>query len=68
MRKSETLQKLQEAYAKGGFRERYAMNFGKRGNVIVRGHRCWKFTYPESDPYQDANGAVYDAESRQWID
>ena len=58
---------LREAYENGGFRERYAMDFGKKEQITVRGHRCWKFTYSEKDSYQDANGAVYDTAAKQWI-
>lgn len=58
---------LKEAYRNGGFRERYAIDFGKKETVTIRGHRCYRFTYSEKDTYQDANGAVYDAVTKQWI-
>lgn len=58
---------MREAYENGGFRERYAMDFGKRETVTIRKHRCWKFTYSEKDTYQDGNGAIYDTVTKQWI-
>lgn len=58
---------VKESYEKGGFRERYAVDHGKVDTVMMGGHKCLRFTYPGSDPYQDANGAVYDTVSRQWV-
>lgn len=58
---------LKEAYERGGFRERYAMDFGKKKTVTISGHRCYKFTYSEKDTYQDANGATYDPVKKEWV-
>ena len=58
---------LKEAYKKGGFRERYAMDFGEKKVVSMGGHRCYRFTYSEKDTYQDANGATYDAVRKEWV-
>lgn len=58
---------MKEAHEKGGFRERYAMENGNKAVVFVRGHKCFKFTYSASVMYQDANGAIYDTVTKQWI-
>lgn len=59
---------FQEAYNKGGFRERYAMENGKLEIVCINKHLCFKFTYDCEDSYQDANGATYDIVGKRWID
>ena len=58
---------LKEAYKAAGFRERYAMENGKKTITTIRGHKCYKFTYPETHEYQDANGAAYDTITKAWI-
>ena len=58
---------LREAYEKGGYRERYAMDNGNKSIVYVRGHKCFKYTYSLHKEYQDANGATYDTVTRNWI-
>ena len=50
-----------------GWREEYAMIHGKETIIKINGHRCIKFTYSESDPYQDANGATFDTVRGVWI-
>lgn len=62
-----TNDEMREAYAAAGYRERYAMENGKRLSVNINGHRCIKFTYSENDPYQDANGATFDTVRCVWI-
>lgn len=56
-----------EAYESGGFRERYAMEHGKKTVKFIRGHKCFKYTYSPMEEYQDANGATYDTVERRWI-
>lgn len=58
---------LKEAYEKGGFRERYAMDFGEKKTVTIGGHKCCRFTYSKEDAYQDANGATYDTVKKEWV-
>lgn len=51
-----------------GYRERYAMTHGNRTiSVDHRGHTMWKFKYSADDEYQDANGALYDATEKRWV-
>ena len=58
---------LREAYNRGGFRERYAMENGNRATIYINGVKCLKFTYSTAAEYQDANGAIYDTARRVWI-
>lgn len=55
------------AKARAGYREKYAMERGKESKKTQSGHTLYIFTYPASDPYQDANGATYDATRGAWI-
>lgn len=55
------------AFAKAGYRERYAMEHGVGKIVDVNGHKCICFTYSEDDEYQDANGATYDTVRKEWV-
>ena len=55
------------AYTKGGFRERYAMDKGTEKIVEFGGHQCLRYDYDHNDPYQDANGAMWDMERAKWI-
>jgi len=56
-----------EAYAAGGYRERYAMDHGEKETKTVNNHRLWIFRYSPDDPYQDANGATFDCKEGRWI-
>lgn len=60
-------EELKTAYERGGFRERYAMKNGNRATVYIGGAKCYKWTYNNANPYQDANGATYDTTRRAWI-
>lgn len=55
------------AYEKGGFRERYAMDNGTEKIVEYGGHKCLRYDYDHNDPYQDANGAMWDMTKGTWI-
>lgn len=56
------------AYTEAGYREKYAMEHGKRKTKRDRrGHTLWVFTYSTDDPYQDGNGATYDATEGRWV-
>ena len=56
------------AYTEAGFRERYAMEHGKKMvKRDRRGHTLWIFRYSTEIEYQDANGATYDATEGRWI-
>lgn len=55
------------AEAAAGYREKYALEHGKPTKKMVNGHTLYIFKYSASDPYQDANGATYDASRRAWI-
>lgn len=57
----------QTAYNKGSFRERYAMDHGKRTIENWNGKEVWKYKYSASDEYQDANGATYLPSERRWV-
>ena len=59
---------MKKAYEKGGFRERFAMENGNRSIVFIDSHKCYKFTYSKNKEYQDANGALYDNETKSWRD
>ena len=65
---SETMNTIREmAYQQGGFRERYAMDNGNEKEVEFGGDRCLRYDYDKNDPYQDANGAMYDIDRGCWI-
>ena len=55
------------AYICGGWRERYAMEHGNAKTVYINGDKCIKYTYSNNNPYQDANGATYNTNKKQWI-
>lgn len=57
----------QTAYNNAGFRERYAMEHGNGSTVYINGDKCIKYTYSANDPYQDANGAIYNTIKKIWI-
>jgi len=56
-----------KAYKNGGWRERYAMDNGKETVVMYGGHKCLEYTYDHNNPYQDANGAMWDIDRQKWI-
>ena len=55
------------AMDRAGYRERYAMEHGVKTTKRNGTHTLWIFTYSESDPYQDANGATYDVTEGRWV-
>lgn len=59
---------LKEAAAAAGFREKYALeNFTRCSKRRVKNEVFFTFYYSISDPYQDANGATYNATRHTWI-
>ena len=56
-----------QAYNKGGFREKYAMEHGTRTEKRTNGRTLWVYKYSAKDEYQDANGATYDATQNRWV-
>ena len=58
----------QAAYNNAGWRERYAMEHGNATTVYINGDKCIKYTYSTRAAYQDANGATYNTNKKQWID
>ena len=60
-------EEMKKAHTVGGFRERYAMQYGNRTTVFINGHKCLKFTYSTKKEYQDANGATFDTVRGCWI-
>lgn len=62
-----TNEEIIDMYKMGGFRERYAMDVGKRREENINGNKCYVFEYSEKDEYQDGNGATYDTVRKQWI-
>lgn len=61
-------QEMKEAYNNGGYRERFAMEHGKKSIIYVHGKKCFKFTYSIDIDYQDGNGAIYNTVTKSWID
>lgn len=57
----------EKAYIAAGWRERYAMEHGTPKIIYIRGNRCIKWSYPPTEEYQDANGAIFDTVRRVWI-
>lgn len=57
----------QTAYNNAGFRERYAMEHGNATTIYIHGDKCIKYTYSANDPYQDANGTIYNTVKKIWI-
>jgi hypothetical protein len=57
----------QTAYNNGGFRERYAMEHGNATTLYINGDKCIKYSYSKFNEYQDANGAIYNTTTKQWI-
>ena len=62
-----TEKELKEAYKKAGYRERHAMDHGEAKVVHTGGRRCICFSLPEDDEHQNANGALYDADNKKWV-
>ena len=58
---------LFDAYTKGGYRERYAMDHGRPEMKMHGDHKVVRFWYDSKDDYQDANGATWDTVTKQWI-
>lgn len=58
---------LYDAFTAAGWRERYAMQNGKREYITMNGERVIKFTYSRRAEYQDANGAMYSINRGAWI-
>lgn len=57
-----------EAWKAAGYRERYAMQYGAKEIKKENGKKYLVYTYSQNDPYQDANGATYDATEGRWVD
>lgn len=60
------------AVSTGGYRERYAIEQylngnGKRTLKHDGNHKLWVFTYSADNPYQDANGVIYDVTEGRWV-
>ena len=56
-----------KAYKAGGWRERYAIDHGTATEIEYGGDKCIRFNYDHNDPYQDANGAIWDVTRQKWI-
>ena len=55
-----------KASAAGGWRERYAIDHGKAIQTEEGGHKVIRWYYDHNDPYQDANGAMWDVTEQRW--
>ena len=55
---------LQLAWLNGGWRERYAMRYGK---MALAGKDLIKFKLSNTDIAQDANGATYNTSTCKWV-
>ena len=58
---------MKEAWEAAGWSERFTIDNGNKTIVYVNGHKCLQFTYSMCKEYQDANGAIYDTVTKQWI-
>lgn len=58
---------LYKAYTAAGWRERYAMENGKRTHIMINNERCVIFKYNNKLDYQDANGSTYNIEQNVWV-
>ena len=58
---------MKKAWEAAGWRERFAIDNGNKTIVYANGHKCLRFTYSRYKEYQDANGAIYDTVTKQWI-
>ena len=56
-----------EQFINAGYRERFAMEHGNASVICIDGHKCKKYTYSKYNEYQDANGAIYDTVTKEWI-
>lgn len=56
-----------KAQEMAGYRERYAMKHGKIKASYHNGERLYTFTYGAEHEYQDANGAMYNATRKCWV-
>lgn len=56
------------AWRVAGWRERYAMQNGKKEKTLVNGRPCWRYVLAETDDHQNANGATFDTVRGVWID
>lgn len=59
-------EEMKTARSLAGWRERYAMEHGKRATIYINGEKCYKFTYSTENEYQDANGATFNTARRAW--
>jgi len=55
------------AWESAGYREKFAMEWGKRKVTKVNNHTLWVFTYSPDAEYQDANGATFDVTEMRWV-
>ena len=62
MKAGEAWKAVQEA----GNREKYAMTNGTPNRRRENGEIVYTWTYSPADPYQDANGAEYNATRGRW--
>ena len=61
-------QAREKAKETAGYRERYAMENGSEKLLQdKRNHLLFKYTYSREDPYQDANGAMFDIMEMRWV-
>jgi len=63
----ESRELLYSMYARGGYRERYAMENGKSKRVKIGDHDCIRYHYSRKHDRQDANGATYSITAGAWI-
>ena len=59
---------FENARQSAGYREKYAMDHGKRVIIFQNGREYWKFSYSPDAEYQDANGATWDVAERKGIE
>lgn len=62
-----TAKEYKEAMQTAGYREKYALENGTVQLVTVNDEKCYRFTYPTENEYQDANGAIYNTKRKEWV-
>ena len=59
---------MEKARESAGYREKYALeHYDIIQRKKVNGHKLLIFRYSPTDPYQDANGAIFDIRTLKWV-
>lgn len=55
------------AKSKAGFRERFAMENGKKEKIIINGVLYYKYNYSSDLDFQDGNGCMFNTKILEWV-